>query len=124
MLIRWAIALQSYDFTVEHEPGKLNIIPDTLSRLFNFEHSEIWVAPTLAPICRNVPVNPALHGPPILRPYQVNSHNLDEIQPVKSNRELFTSATNVLMSIDPEKLRQVQQAKFGPYFEYLSDPKK
>ena len=28
------------------------------------------------------------------------------------------------MLIDPEKLRQTQQAEFGPYFEYLSDPKK
>ena len=27
------------------------------------------------------------------------------------------------MSIGPEKLRQAQQAEFGPYFEYLSDPK-
>ena len=59
MLTRWAIALQSYDFMVEHKPGKLNIIPDTLSRLFNFEHSEMRVAPRLAPICRNVPDNPA-----------------------------------------------------------------
>ena len=124
MLTRWAIALQSYDFTVEHKPGKLNIIPDTLSRLFSFEHSEMRVAPHLAPICRNVPDNPALHGPHRLRPYQVNSHNLDEIQPVESDRELFTSATDVFMSIDPEKLRQAQQAEFGPYFEYLCDPKK
>ena len=124
MLTRWAIALQSYDFTVEHKPGKLNIIPDTLSRLFSFEHSEMRVAPHLAPICRNVPDNPALHGPHILRPYQVNSHNLDEIQPVESDREPFTSATDVFMSIDPEKLRQAQQAEFGPYFEYLCDPKK
>ena len=113
MLTRWAIALQSYDFTVEHKPGKLNIIPDTLSRLFSFEHSEMRVAPHLAPICRNVPDNPALHGPHRLRPYQVNSHNLDEIQPVESDRELFTSATDVFMSIDPEKLRQAQQAEFG-----------
>ena len=124
MLTRWAIALQSYDFTVEHKPGKLNIIPDTLSRLFSFEHSEMRVAPHLAPICRNVPDNPALHGPHRFRPYQVNSHNLDEIQPVESDRELFTSATDVFMSIDPEKLRQAQQAEFGPYFEYLCDPKK
>ena len=123
-LTRWAIALQSYDFRVEHTPGKLNIIPDTLSRLFNFEHSEMWVAPHLAPICRNIPDNPALHGPPRLRPYQVNSHNLDEFQPVESDRELFAGATDVFMSIDPEKLRQAQQGEFRPYFEYISDPKK
>ena len=54
----------------------------------------------------------------------MNSHNLDKIQPVESDREIFTSATDVSMSIDLEKLRQVQQAEFGPYFEYLSDPKK
>ena len=101
-----------------------SIIPDTLSRLFNFEHSEIRVSPHLAPICRNVPDNPALHVPPRLRPYQVKSHNLDEIQPVESDRELFTSATGVFMSIDPEKLRQAQQAEFGPHLEYLSDSKK
>ena len=77
MLTRWAIALQSYDLTIEHKPGELNIIPDTLSRLFNFEHIEMRVAPHLAPICRNVTGNPALHGPPRLRSYQVNSHNLD-----------------------------------------------
>ena len=109
-------------FTVEHKPGKLDIIPDTLSRLFNFEHSEIRFALHLAPICRNVPDNPALHGPPRIRPCQVNSQELDEIQPVESDRELFTSATHVFMSIDPEKLRKTQQAEFGPYFEYLSDP--
>ena len=124
MLTRWAIALQSYDFTVEHKPGKLNIIPDTLSRLFNFEHSEMRVAPHLAPIDRNVPDDPVLHGPPWLRPYQVNSHNLGEIQPVETDRKLFTSATDVFMSIDSEKPRQAQPAEFGPYFEYLSDPKK
>ena len=124
MLTRWAITLQSYDFTVEHKTGKLNIIPDTLSRLFNFEHSEMRVTSRLAPICRNLPDNPAFHGPPRLRPYQVSSHNLDEIQPVESDRELLTSATDVFMSIDPEKLRQAQQDEFGPHFEYICDPKK
>ena len=79
MLTLWAIALQSYDFTVEHKEEKLNVIPDTLSRLFNFEHSQMRVATQLAPICRNVPDNPASHGPPRLRAYQANSHNLYEI---------------------------------------------
>ena len=113
MLTRLLIAPKSYDFTVEHKPGKLKIIPDTLSRLFNFELNEMRVARRLAPICRNVPDNPALHGPPRLRPYQVSSHNLDEIQPVESDREPFTSAADVFMSIDPEKVRQAQQAEFG-----------
>ena len=54
----------------------------------------------------------------------MNSHNPDEIQTVESDRELFTSATDVFMSIDPEKLRQAQQAECGPYFAYLCDPKK
>ena len=54
----------------------------------------------------------------------MNSHNLDEIQPVESDRELFTSATDVSITMDPEKLRQAQQAEFGPYFEYLWDLKK
>ena len=105
MLTQWAIVLQLYDFTVEQKPGKLNIIPYTVSRLFNFEHSEMKVALHLAHICRNVPDNPTLHGPPRLRPYQVNLHILDEIQPVESDRELFISATDVFMSIDPERLR-------------------
>ena len=93
MLTRWAITFQSSDFTVEHKPGKFNIIPDTLSRLFNFERSEMRVALRLAPICRNVPDTSALHGPSRLRPYQVNSHNLDEIQLIESDRDLFTNAT-------------------------------
>ena len=54
----------------------------------------------------------------------MNSHNFDEVQLVESDRELFTSATDVFMSIDPEKLRQAQQAEFGANFEYLPDPKK
>ena len=51
----------------------------------------------------------------------MNSHNLDEIEPVESGRELFTTVRDALMSIDPEKFRQVQQAEFGPYSEYISD---
>ena len=110
----WVIALQSHDFTVEHKPEKFNIIPDTLPRLFDFNHSEMKVAPHLAPICRNVPDNSALHGLPKFRPYQVSSHSFDEIEPVESGRKLFTSTTDVFMSIDPEKLRQAQEADFGP----------
>lgn len=30
----WAIALHNFEFTVKHVVGKLNVIPDALSRLF------------------------------------------------------------------------------------------
>ena len=59
-LTRWAIALQSHDFTVLHKPGKLHVVPDTLSRMFTFEHQQDIDLPSLAPICRNVPDDPKL----------------------------------------------------------------
>lgn len=31
MLSRWAVGLQAYDLSVQHMPGKLNVIPDILS---------------------------------------------------------------------------------------------
>ena len=39
MLTQWAIALQSYDFTVEHKPAKLNIIYIYIYLFFLFTYS-------------------------------------------------------------------------------------
>lgn len=85
MLTRWAMTLQLFDMIT----GRLNIIPDTLSRLLYPENSEIHVASMLAPICRNVSDNPALHATAQQRPYVVDARNLDKICPVSSHRELF-----------------------------------
>ena len=115
----------NHTIVLRPKPGRLDIIRDTLSRLLIFGHSKMRVAPHLASIRRNVPDNHALHGSLRLKPYQVNSHNLDKIQPVENDRKLFTSsATYVFMSTVSEKLRQAQHGEFGPYFEYLSVPKK
>lgn len=62
MLTRWAKALQSSDFTVKHKPGKLHVVPDTLSRLLKFEQQEEKSESTLAPIYRNVPDDPELQA--------------------------------------------------------------
>ena len=87
MLTRWAIALRSYDFTVVHKPGRLHIIPDTLSRLFAFEkQQETEIKPMLTPICRYVPDNPALQAQKPNHQFQIAADKLDNLQPVQSDR--------------------------------------
>ena len=127
MLTRWAIALQSYDFTVKHKPGKLHVLPDTLSRLFAFEQQEEITEPKLVPICRNVPEDPALRTGIPYQPYQVSADKLNELKPVRSDRELFNaasvfiSATNLFESVDQERLRETRRAEYGEYIDYIID---
>ena len=126
MLTRWAIALQSFDFTVRHKPGRLHVVPDTLSRLFAFDHQQQLDAPQLTPICRNVPEDPAMHSNVPRRPYQVSADRLDNLQPVQSDRELFAeksvyiSATNVFETINRDILRKKQALEYGTYVDYLT----
>ena len=55
----------------------------------------------LAPICRNIPDDLTLKTAVPPRPYRLFAAELDDVQPVRSNRELFNvksvyiSATNV-----------------------------
>ena len=57
--------------------------------------------------------------------YEVSPDKLDDVQPVQSDRELFTaashvvSATNVFQSVDLDKLREKQREQFGDYVQYL-----
>ncbi|CAN0047506.1 unnamed protein product [Sphacelaria rigidula] len=37
ILARWPKALQSYDFMIQHWPGRATVVPDTLFQLFRFE---------------------------------------------------------------------------------------
>ncbi|CAB1112072.1 unnamed protein product [Ectocarpus sp. CCAP 1310/34] len=120
MLTRWAIALQSFDFSVQHKPGKLNVVPDTLSRLFVFEKDQERNTPTLAPICRNVPDDPKLQTAVPTRPYQLDADQLHNVRPVHSDRELFTvSATEVFQSVNHDKLREKQMDEYGDYIKYI-----
>ena len=125
MLTRWATALQSYDFTVKHKPGKLHVVPDTLSRLFAFQQE--MTEPKLTPICRNVPDDPASRAGIPYQPYQVPADKLDERKPVRSDREFFStasvfaSATPLFKSVDQEILRETQRAEYGEYIDYILD---
>ena len=48
----------------------------------------------------------------------------DEILPVESDRELFSSAVSVFPVVDATKLLDHQTIEFRQYFEYLANPMK
>ena len=122
MLTRWAIALQNHDFTVKHVPGKLNVVPDMLSRAFSEVNGEpIPCEPRLAAICRNVPID-GPYNPPGPREYELAAYNLHDVPPVESDRESFMSAVSVFHTVDPAKLSNLQKEEFCQYFEYLRAP--
>ena len=114
----------NYDFAVKHVPGKLNVVPDTLSRIFSeVDGKPLPSKPQLAAICRNVPDDQPFH-PPNPREYELSASNLDEIVPVESDRELFASAVSVFPVVDAAKLLDHQRKYFFQYFDYLANPTK
>ena len=103
ILTRWAICLQNYDFTVKHVPGKLSVVPDTLSRIFSeVDGKPLSSEPQLAAICRNALDDQPFHSPNP-REHELSDSNLDEIEPVESDRELFASADSVFPVVDAAK---------------------
>ena len=40
-LARWALKLQGFNFTIRHRKGSQNIVPDSLSRMYSEDNSEI-----------------------------------------------------------------------------------
>ena len=93
--------------------------------MFAFEHQGEVAVPSLAPICRNVPDDPKLQTARVPRPYQISADILANLEPVRSDRELFSvksvfvSATNVFMSVDEEKLRSAQTVEYRRYIYYI-----
>lgn len=123
MLDRWSIQPQSFGFTVKHLPGKLNVVPDALSRLFSEElHGELVPSePRLAAICRNVSHDQwcSPRAPP---EYEVSVHTLNDIVPVESYRDFFSSAVSVFPVGDTAQIAARRQDEFSAHFAYLRDP--
>ena len=100
-------------------------MPYTLSRRLAFEHQQEVAVPSLAPIRHNGPDDPKLQTARVPRPYQISADKLDNLEPVRSDRELFSvksvfvSATNVFRSDDQEKLLSAQTVEYGRYIDYI-----
>ena len=120
---RWAFALvQNYDFKVKHVRGKLNVVPDMLSRAFSEVNGEaIPSEPRLAAICRNVPIDGPYY-PLWPSEYEIAASNVQDDAPLENDRKLFMSAVSVFPHVDPAKLVNLQKEEFCPYFEYLRAP--
>ena len=92
-----------------------------------FENEQDRLTHSLAPICRNVPDDPTLHTSIPNRPFQVSPNKLDSVQPVLSDRELFTvdpnfvSATEIFESVNHDKLCKQQAKEYGEYIQYILD---
>ena len=124
LLTRWAICLQKYDVTVKHVPRKLHVVPDTLSCIFSeVDANPLPSEPQRAAICRDFPNDQPFQSPNP-REYELSASNSDEIQPVESDRELFSSAVSVFPVVDAAKLLHNQKKEFRQYFDYLSTPTK
>lgn len=98
-----------------------------LSRLFAFEQEESRDAPpALAPICTNVPDNPVIHDTAPDSNHWLSMDSIHNMKPAMGDRELFldalnTSATDFFMTINPPKLKQEQEVRFGPHLRDLRD---
>ena len=115
---------QNDDFTVKHVPGKLNVVLDTLSRIFSeVDGKPLPSEPQLAAICRNVPDDQPFH-PPVPREYKLSARNLDEIVPVQSDRKIFASAVSVFPVVDAAMLLDNHRKESRQYFAYLANPTK
>ena len=93
--------------------------------MFAFEHQQEVAVPSIAPICRNVPDDPKLQTARAPRPYQISADTLVNLEPVRSDRDLFSvksvfvSATNVFMPVDREKIRSAQTVEYGRYIDHM-----
>ena len=67
------------------KPGKLNVVQDTISRMFAFEHQPEVDVPSLASICRNVPDDPGLQTARPPRPDQISADKLANLEPIRSD---------------------------------------
>ena len=93
-----------------------------MSRLFGGVGKEpLPQEPAPASICRNI-LSDRLYRAPGPRGFQLSSQNLENVDRVQNDIELFACAVSLFSLPDTEKLLEEQRAEFGPYIEYEKAP--
>jgi hypothetical protein len=106
----WLDILLSYNFTVHHRPGFLNVLPDALSRMYTTKYEgKAWGIPTNIRFADSVVLDPSasLTDTIQLRPIAVDSSSDDDL--IVKLAEQMELKGKTIPNTEEERLQLIQQ---------------
>jgi hypothetical protein len=112
-LKQWMDVIVDYQFTIQHRPGVLNVIPDTLSRMFSAAYPEVWgVAPANITFSSNLigegNATASASTPADFEPISVSSADILAVEMEKRGKTIPSS--------DAEKIELIKKAHLFGHF--------
>jgi hypothetical protein len=106
-LSRWALQLQHHDYTIEHRPGKLMVVPDALSRAFATE-SESENSPEVAAVQKSPSWFENLKADVMKNPEKFPDYRIENealMRHIRQNTDI--TKTNWRIVVEEAKLKEI-----------------